>query len=77
MYDCLQLTITAALYPGKGHAIRESNYFSNLFDTWFTCEIDSDFIVRIQDKHNTNIWQNIHNGIGSCLKELGNYLSVI
>ena len=54
--NCLRLCITAALFPVTDHAIRESKYINNLVDDWEDNENTYDYLTRIQNKYNINIW---------------------
>ena len=55
-YNCLQLTITAWLYPAMHHATRESKYENNLIAQRQQHEDDFGYILRIQKLYNFNIW---------------------
>ena len=62
-YNCLQLTITAWLYPAidprsgfYNHATRESKYVNNLIVARQQNEDDFAYIIRIQKLYNFNIW---------------------
>ena len=62
-YNCLQLTITAWLYPAidprsgfYNHATRENNYVNNLIEPRQQNEDDFAYIIRIQKLYNINIW---------------------
>ena len=55
-YNCLQLTITAWLYPAMHHATRESKYQNKLIEPRQQHEDDFGYILRIQKLYNINIW---------------------
>ena len=55
-YNCLQLTITAWLYPATHHTTRESKYVDNLIEPRQKHEDDFGYILRIQKLYNINIW---------------------
>ena len=55
-YNCLQLTITAWLYPAMHHATRESKYQNKLIEPRQQHEDDFGYILRIQKFYNINIW---------------------
>ena len=55
-YNCLQLTITAWLYPTMHHATRESKYQNKLIAPRQQHEDDFGYILRIQKLYNINIW---------------------
>ena len=70
-YNCLQLTITAGLYPAidprsgfYNHATRESKYVNNLTITRQQNEDDFAYIIRIQKLYNINIWVYTPRGAG-------------
>ena len=52
----LRLCITAALYPVTQDATRENKYINNLVDDREYNETAYDFIAKIQNKYNINIW---------------------
>ena len=52
----MRLCITAALHPVPQDATRENNYISNLVDDWEYNETTYDYIIKIQNKYNINIW---------------------
>ena len=54
-YNCLQLTITAWLYPAMHHATRESKYVNNLIEARQRNEDDFGYRLRIQKLSNINI----------------------
>ena len=55
-FNCLRLCITAALHPVTEHATRENKYINNLVDDWEYNETAYDYITKIQNKYNINIW---------------------
>ena len=55
-FNCLRLCITAALHPVTEHATREIKYINNLVDDWEYNETAYDYIKKIQNKYNINIW---------------------
>ena len=62
-YNCLQLTITAWLYPAidprngfYNHATYENNYVNDLIEPRQQNEDDFAYIIRIQKLYNINIW---------------------
>ena len=55
-FNCLRLCITAALHPVTEHATREKKYINNLVDDWEYNETAHDYITKIQNKYNINIW---------------------
>ena len=55
-FNCLRLCITAALHPVTEHATRENKYIKNLVDDWEYNETACDYITKIQNKNNINIW---------------------
>ena len=55
-FNCFQLCITAALFPAADHATRKGKYITNLADDWEDNENTYDYISRMLNKHNTNIW---------------------
>ena len=54
-YNCLQLAITAWLYPAMHHVTRESKYQNELIEPR-QHEDDFGYILRIQKLYNINIW---------------------
>ena len=50
------MCITAALFPVTDHATRESKYINNLVDDCEHNENNYDYLTRIQNKYNINIW---------------------
>ena len=50
--NCLQLCITAALFPAADHATRESRYINNLVDDWEDNENNG---VTWAGPHNTKV----------------------
>ena len=55
-YNCLQLAITAWLYPAMHHATRESKYQNKLIEPRQQPEDDFGYILRIKKLYNLNIW---------------------
>ena len=55
-FNWLRLCITAALYPVTQDATRENKYINNLVDDWEYNETAYDYITKIQNKYNINIW---------------------
>ena len=55
-YNCLRLTITAWLHQIKENATCESNYVNSLIVPHQPHEDDFNYIIRIQNLYNTNIW---------------------
>ena len=55
-FNCLRLCITAAYYPVTEHATRENKYNNNLVDVWEYNKSAYDYITKIQNKYNINIW---------------------
>ena len=55
-YNCLQLTVTAWLYPVILNATRESKYVDKLIEPKQQYEDDFGYILRIQKLYNINIW---------------------
>ena len=55
-FNCLQLFITAALHSVTEHAASVNKYFSNLVDDWEYNKTAYDYITKIQNKYNINIW---------------------
>ena len=54
-YNCVRLSITAALYPVDKDGTWESKYVSNLIDDYELSEGDYEYITRMQDKYKFNI----------------------
>ena len=44
------------MHPVTEHATRENNYINNLVDYWEYNETAYDYITKIQNKYNVNIW---------------------
>ena len=55
-FNCLRLFIAAALFPVTDHATRESKYINNLVDNWEDNKNTYDYLARMQNKNNINIW---------------------
>ena len=55
-FNCLRLCVTAALHPVTEHAPRENKCFNNLVDDWEYNETAYDYITKIKNKYNINIW---------------------
>ena len=55
-FNCLRLCITAAIYPVTKVATRENKYINNLVDHWEDNENTYDYLTRMQNKYNINIW---------------------
>ena len=55
-FNCLRICITAALHPVTEQATRENEYIKNLVDDWEYNETAYDYITKIQNKYNINIW---------------------
>ena len=55
-FNCLRLCIAAALYPVTQDATRENKYINNQLDDWEYNETAYDYITKIQNKYNINIW---------------------
>ena len=55
-FNCLRLCITAALYPLTQDVTRENMYINNLVDDWEYNETAYDYITKIQNKYDINIW---------------------
>ena len=62
-YNCLQLAITAWLYPAMDHATREIKYVNNLIEVRQRDEDDFEYILSIQKLY-INIWIYIPRGGG-------------
>ena len=54
-YNCLQLTITAWLYPAMQHGTCESKYQNKLIEPRQQHEDDFEYMLRIQKLYNINI----------------------
>ena len=56
----MRLCITAALFPAADQGNRKSKYINNLVDDWEDNENtyyeNTDYLIRLQNKYNTNIW---------------------
>ena len=52
----MRLCITAALYTVTKDATRENKHINNLVDGWENNENTHDYIIRIQNNYNINIW---------------------
>ena len=63
-YNCLQLCITAFLYPAMNYATREIKYENNLIVPRQQDEDDFAYILRKQKLYNINIWIYIPRGYG-------------
>ena len=55
-FNCLRLCITAALYTVTQDATTENTYIKNLVDDWEYNETANDYITKIQNKYNIDIW---------------------
>ena len=55
-HNCLQLSITAWLYPAIDHATRERKYVNNLFEPRQQHEDDFVYAIRIQKLYNILVW---------------------
>ena len=55
-FNCLRLCITAALHPAARNATRENKYIDNLVDDWEDNEYAHNYLTKIQNKYNINIW---------------------
>ena len=55
-FNCLRLCITAALHPVPQDATRKNKNYKNLVDDWEYNEFTYDYITKIQNKYNINIW---------------------
>ena len=55
-FNCLRLCIIAALHPVTEHATRKNKYINNLVDDWEYNETAYDYITKIQNEININIW---------------------
>ena len=55
-FNCLRLCILAALHPVTEHATTENKYIANLVDEWEANEYVHNFLTKIQNKYNINIW---------------------
>ena len=55
-FNCLRLCITAGLRPVTEQATRKNKYINNLVDDWEYNETAYDYITKIKNKYNTNIW---------------------
>ena len=78
-FNCLRLCITAALHHVTEHATREDKYINNLVDDWEYNETAYDYITKIQNKYNINIWfyrpaQNSNIAKVECLEKCSNFV---
>ena len=55
-FNCLRLCVTAALHPVTEHATREKKYINNLVNDWEYNETAYNYITKIQNQYNTDIW---------------------
>ena len=55
-FNCLRLCITAALHPVTKHATRENKDIANLVEDWEANEYEHNYLTKIQNKYNINIW---------------------
>ena len=52
----MRLFITAAYYPVTKDATTENKNINNLVDDWADNENIYDYLIRMQNKYNINIW---------------------
>ena len=52
----MRLCITAEFSPAADHATRENKYINNLVDDSEDNENTYDYLTRMQNKYNINIW---------------------